>query len=1185
MINGRYKIVKKTGSGRSHVFICEDKANSNKELAIKVLSNYNDVDDLSSFRNEYKILRRADHPNIIKAIEFGTVLESGNVKIPRGSRFFTLEYFPGKNLLSVNDCSETSLIGIIVQISSLLYYLHQSNYIYYDLKPENILIKWTDEKPLIKIIDFGLARKINGHWRDSISGTTEYIAPEILRKEKHDHRVDLYSFGMLLYRLIYKKFPFNNLNDINIYKAHIEDEFEYPETIYSDQILRIVKKLLSKKPEDRYNNSIEILYEIDASLIRELSKDWVPARVFTDRTDVCSILKTYINDSTSGEIFAVKGSEGAGKSSLLNRIASNYKEAVLVAYTKAKPGFEFIKEFLGKTLYNENIYNSIPDNLKQKIKRLITTPTGDIIVQVKAIFSRLSQECSFIILFDNFNDMDELVYEVVSNIIPIMQVNNRKFILAEDPDIRNLSKNIFNLREINLTSFTESNLKEFVEVSYYNRFPREELKKLILLYADLLPGNIQGFIRDIHILDVIDYTHGLAIISNDEGIGKLLQSSHDEIYELRISTLYDDELMTAEIVSLFEIPIDQKTVSIITGFTQEGVDNITFALMQKNILLPLHITNLLNFTSAGLKNFIYNQIEDKVALHSRVAETIRSEVNEFNKSELARQFEQSYRFKDSYEVIKLELTEAEKISAFSYMKKILRRYQSLPLGFDDKSDIKSALVPVLYNLSEFKNSEELIDELLIEPLSKEKKDELLILKASCLIGSGNCEDGKNLLDKLIVGIREDEKIQKLLQVTANAEFELNNFANAKAICLNVINNSMSGNAEKGNCYNLLGLISIIAENNLGEGLKYLELAENVYKQAGLLHKVAQMEMNMGNIYNIKGEHKEAEEYWNKSLDLTLSIGNLELEAKLLLNFGIYYFEKPSFETAMEYYNRALSIFVSLGNSSGQGLVQHNIAETYLLTCEYGKAIDAIGNSIKMSASLKNQNELLESLFLYGKICFAAGDQQTLKIIINQMSEMIKDEKVIEKHHINYRLLNLLYSEDSVDTIEFITSLKILGDWYLQNEDKNNYFFAAVYIIRYMIRIENYDAAFIELEAESFTKLCSENKLNNAEKNYLEGVVALNKDSIGNPIDLLLDTFGYISEFSITELTWQVMFKLSVIYYERGNFSKSKEFNIYAVSVLDYIYNNIKSSKIRRIVMEQADRKEAYSKLKSMQKYY
>jgi len=183
MINGRYELIEKIGEGSSIVFLCSDKENFNQKIALKVFTNTNDTEDLTSFRNEFLILKNLEHPNIINAIEEGTILESSYNNITPGSKFFTLEYFPGKGLLSISNYSENDLTEIIAQISAVLFYLHQSNFIYYDLKPENVLIAYLNEKLQIKLIDFGLARHIDEYSENKIFGTAEYIAPELLKKE------------------------------------------------------------------------------------------------------------------------------------------------------------------------------------------------------------------------------------------------------------------------------------------------------------------------------------------------------------------------------------------------------------------------------------------------------------------------------------------------------------------------------------------------------------------------------------------------------------------------------------------------------------------------------------------------------------------------------------------------------------------------------------------------------------------------------------------------------------------------------------------------------------------------------------------------------------------------------------------------------------------------------------------
>ena len=346
-----------------------------------------------------------------------------------------------------------------------------------------------------------------------------------------------------------------------------------------------------------------------------------------------------------------------------------------------------------------------------------------------------------------------------------------------------------------------------------------------------------------------------------------------------------------------------------------------------------------------------------------------------------------------------------------------------------------------------------------------------------------------------------------------------------------------------------------------------------------------MEKNIGNLYNMRGEHQKAEDYWNKSLDISSSIGNLELEGKLLSNYGIYYYDKLNFDKALEYYNRALSIFVSLGNTGGQGLVLYNLGEIYLLTCEFEKSIEAIENSIKIFNKLKNLNEEMESLFLLGKLSFIIGDVQNLNIAIEAMKEKIKDEKIVDKHKINYNFLKLLYSTPNGNLEETVKSYRIIKNQYWELDDKINYFFAAVQLIKLMIKLGHNDKAASELKDSSFSTLCAENKLYYVERNYLWAILSLSERSFGNPIDFLLDTLKYINESSITELSWKVLSLLAEIYYERGNYSKSEEYNSDAMSVLNYIFNNIKSDKIKSLIMENSERKEVYQKLLMMQGKY
>ena len=135
MINYRFEILKQIGKGRSEVFLCKDVDFGAAVVAVKFLPSDVSEEELRSFKDEYFTLRKLDHPNIIKAFEIGEVVKvdvDDQIKIE--SNFISLEYFESDELFKYDSLrEEEKLREILKQICSVLYYLHQSNYIYYDL--------------------------------------------------------------------------------------------------------------------------------------------------------------------------------------------------------------------------------------------------------------------------------------------------------------------------------------------------------------------------------------------------------------------------------------------------------------------------------------------------------------------------------------------------------------------------------------------------------------------------------------------------------------------------------------------------------------------------------------------------------------------------------------------------------------------------------------------------------------------------------------------------------------------------------------------------------------------------------------------------------------------------------------------------------------------------------------------
>ncbi len=1175
MINERYIIRNKIGKGRSQVYLCSDVEFPETDLAVKILPP--DAEELETriFRSEFFTLRKLDHPNIIKANEFSSVVKFDEEEnIQAGSMFFVMEYFRGEILSGCKKLSDENFLRkIIEQLCSVLYYLHQSNYIYYDLKPENILINEIDGKPLIKMIDLGFAQNIYHSTEEVVRGTAEYIAPEILRREAHDHRADLYSLGIMLYKFIYGKFPFEAGNELEIYKSHLEKEFEFPETKYSSRLINTLRKLLAKNPDDRYQNALQLLGELNIPIDENLSKDWMPAKIFSDRTDVLTILKTYFEDETSNEVFTIKGFEGSGKTSLVDEIYYRHENVILIKNNKAKAGFDFIKLILKQIVFNQFVFEKLSDEVKEKIYAIFNSPSQDLISELKIIFTAVSMQNNFVLILDAFNFYDEFAVEVFKNIIPILQVNKIKVILTENSDFSYLSSFIFNLREINLIPFTEIHLDEFITKSFYKNFPREDLKKLILKYADLLPGSIEGFLRDIILLKIATFDpNGVNINTGDETLS-ILKGSQEEIYRLRFSNLNEEEIKISKLISAFDTTLDLPSIARLTDFAAEKISSIISSLQNKNIIQQYNRSAGIVFTSDGIKKYAYLQIDNAPDYHLDIANKLKEKFSSFNKVEIARHFELASQHYKSYELYKEEIEESEKLSTYSYQKNILLHLLQLNLEDKDLIDIRFRLINVYHKLGENKQALMLIEELLSEAEDEDFKLEILIVKGSCLIGLGENEAGKNLFETLLPRIEDETRKQTILAEIASAELELNNFDSVITLCKSVINNPHATKMDIAKCYNIWGLIGLFRNDILNESLLYIQKAKDIYKSLNMNNRVAQLEKNIGIIYDLQGYHDKAEESWNISLQSNKNIGSIEEEAKLLLNFGIINYEKQNIPKAIENYKNAMLIFQSLGNKLGVGQSLSNLGELYLYICEYQNSYVSIERSILIYSQLDYILTKLRAQLLLSKLFLVIGDYEWFSELFNQLSLLEKEGSINDKNKTQFEyLLQLEKASESFANTD-IQKLYSLQSEFLKQNDKLHYFAATILIVKNLIAFDKTEDAAAVLVSKEIEEMVKDNVLFFAEREYMLGKIAMINPgtNLKPPIDYFISAFSVMEDFSLTELTWKILFEMGNYYYHRGNYSKAKEYLHYAKEIINYFAENITDSHLHEAYLKESER--------------
>jgi len=1179
MINERYIINKILGEGRSKVFLCQDIDFPEKNVALKVLPFNVSEEELITFRKEYFTLQKLQHPNIITAIELGTIVSdnSKESQVEVGSKFITLEVFEGKELLNYKNCRDENILkDILIQISSVLYYLHQSNYIYYDLKPENILVAEKDNKPIIKLIDLGFARHAIDDKIPGITGTMQYIAPELLKKEDYDHRIDLYSLGMLLYRIIYDAFPFETDDQIKILKAQIENEFEYPESNFSEEFINIVKKLLIKDAELRYQSCLELLSDLGVKFENEITNQWMPAKVSTDRKDAIAILKKYLDDNKSNEIFSIRGTNGSGKSTVAEEIYSTIPGTIIIRNNKNLNNTDFIKFIVKQIIYNDHVYSRLNNVICEKVEQLFKELPENLIDELKIIFTNIATNCKFSLILDDFNRYDTFTYDTLIILLPILQVNKVKVILTEDSDKRDVSNKVYNLRTINLSPLTEQQLEQMINRSLNKSFPKKEIKNLIMLHADLLPGGIRTSIKDMLLLNILSYNKDGVNLNKDEQSIELLKSSQEEIYKIRLKSLNEKELEFIQLFSAIDINLGVNSLSMLAGSNLGETDKLLLELQKKEIIKQYSISGMVQFSSDGLKSYVYSLFENKEEYHLKLAVNIESTLKDFNKNELARQYELAKEDEKSYTLLMEVADDAEKISAFSYEKQILEHLLILELKEEKLNIIKYKLAILLDKLGEYKHSLDFMNNINYELLNSEEVIELQIAKGHALIETDDLENGKKLLEGLLSNINNTEKKYSVLSEIARADLDLGNFDDVTTICSDVITDIKTLPKEKGRANATLALKEIYKNNDFDKALELFLKAEEIFQQADLKVMMTRMGNNIGNIYNIKNDYPNAELYWNKAVEMNKSIGNLENEALLTMNLGIYHFEQFNLQKSIDLYNRAYSIFQSIGDVQNQGILKSNLGENYIFICEYQKALEELELSKSILSESKNENELVSTLFPIAQLYHIIGDKVKLNSVIKEFEKYSEKKSISEQNKNNFNYLKVIMKINTIDMTSTISELNKIKEIFLSNEDSYHFFQVVETITCAYLNNSKFNEAIAELEKDDLKKLCSKNKYYNARRDILYADLAqMNTElKLNSAIEYFEKAYDFIEDFNIIELTWNVLYKIADFYFARGNKLKAKEFANYTKATIEHIAEKITDANLLQNYLTEESRQKA-----------
>jgi len=263
-LSGEFRLLREIGRGGMGVVYLADDTQLQRRVAIKTLPPHLALDPAvrERFLREARTAAALSHPNIVPI--YSAAERAGVV-------YFTMGYVHGESLAErlqrEGPLDVVGAVAVIRQLALALDAAHAQGVVHRDIKAENVLL---DMAGRAVVTDFGIARVSEAQpltATGTVLGTVQYMSPELVTGEALDGRSDLYALGVLLFRMLTGRFPFERNSASAVLVAHVNSApprlHEYrPDA--PDALDVLVAALLEKRPDDRVPSARALLHELDA---------------------------------------------------------------------------------------------------------------------------------------------------------------------------------------------------------------------------------------------------------------------------------------------------------------------------------------------------------------------------------------------------------------------------------------------------------------------------------------------------------------------------------------------------------------------------------------------------------------------------------------------------------------------------------------------------------------------------------------------------------------------------------------------------------------------------------------------------------------------------------------------------------------------------------------------------------
>ncbi|MFN0158625.1 MAG: serine/threonine-protein kinase PknK [Bacteroidota bacterium] len=1215
MINHRYRVGALLGSGGSgDVYVADDTLNNDQRVALKILHAQATpaAADEQAFWAEVSVLTKLLHPNIIRMFDFGRISSASKTNFV-GRRFFTMEMVEGSDLgvwyktVSSSPKRQVVLTAVLMQVLSALHYIHRAGIIHFDIKPENLLILNQMEQgiPSVKIMDFGFAGTHTAE--QSVRGTLQYTAPELLRGEQINGRADLYSLGATLFELLEGRNVFDETEPVALIKSIINDEPAFPETMPSDlsSFYHLIRLLLSKEPEKRPDSAraaANVICSNTSDDFRRFFRTWEQPAFVGRKSELDFIVKATEalarRSQSAPTSLLIAGPEGIGKSALLVELiksAGAYELRTMNSRGRdGDPPLATARRVVRFLQAEARSFSADGMLLAEAMEVVFSRVDADMIGGGNATdhtrrlestieaCARFIIDCSallpLILTFDDIQFVDEASLSVIATVI--RDATPGRMLIVATTSQTSTPATVPWSKAVELEEFDVHQIQEMCRSVLEDKHHAAAIGTHLHSQYGGTPGIIVEAIKSVN-------EQWPESVPDDDIAGTIagiLPKDLDGLLHTRFAQLRAEERLVLSALSCFHLPAPHNALFAILPFNPERSERILALLEAKGYVVIVPDTGHSAIRQSRLKSVISAAIrEDALDLHAMIGATIESSTP-LGFAELQEIALQYLDCGNTGKAQRFFLEAANAGADLTAYKQSVQLYEMAATCARSNNDapglrtILARLADALYKSREFQRTIDIVNEILPEATPETKS---LLHKN---LGLAQIQLGQYRQAKENIGLALDNepgvlKQLQLRQELVGIEVALGNYPAAEVSCLGQLDEALKHNDGHllGSIYTDLG-ITAFAQDRLNEAVGYFTESTRVYEGMGEQLRLADAMINTGNALSAQGKFSEAIDHWDKALGTSKGFGTLNQQSQIYNNLGIAHYKLREYGKARELYLNALEIARRINSTRGIAYALTNLGEVALVEGAYETSLTTWKEARELYATMEDAHGLVETLLQLVQVDLIFGHTHEIADALGKAQTLI-DANGLDTFMLQYLQLRGQYLLLCEKPDQAITSLEEAVILFRSNGSPGTTNPVALLAeARFRSNAGNAHDDLARIIAAPLT-----NPREYAEACYIMGIIGQSGrvEMAEKPLTILKKGLDAIRKEPVSELSWKLPYALGAEYLARGQHDRATEFLKKAGAVLRYFIAQCSSPELRNHYLRTGQRQEILDTIKKL----